>query len=377
MNCPKCNAIVPERARFCPDCGAALAEQSPKPAHIEVQQDIGQVQGGAVTGVEVGQVSGDLTIEATVNQVETKIIQGDYVDRQTIMTNILVLGPEAIDQIVQKLAALQGVDKHSVQQPGAPPPAHVSRQIVEVVAAQQAAAAQGIMTSPQATYRLGLMAAYNRDYTAALSYLHQAAQADPDYTDAFETIAWLQLSLAMDKFIQSDYDAAIAYLAEARTAAMHTDPLDAGALSLRGYVSKTLAQIAEARRQPEDQERYGKEAARIFAQAAKLDPSNPSAQNGLGNVEYMLGHLDAAIAAYRRAVDLAPTYTAAWHDLAVAYEAKGQADPSRATKWRKQALAAWRKTYALMPGDPSFSPEYVVSVGKRVAWLEQQIRKIE
>jgi tetratricopeptide (TPR) repeat protein len=373
MNCPQCAAVVPELARFCPTCGAALATQALKQTRIEVQQEVGQVAGGKVADVEVGQVQGDLTVEATVNQVETKIIQGDYVDRQTIMANILVLGPDAMDQIVQKLAALQGVDKRAVQQPGTQlVPKNVSRQIVEVVAAQQAAAAQGIMVSPQSAYRLGLMAAYNRDYTAALDYLRQATQADPDYADAFEAIVWLQQSLANDELFKRDYNAAVAHLAEGRTAAMHTDPLDARALALRGYIAKTLAQIAEARNQPGDRERYCQEAARLFEQAAKLDPADPGAQNGLGNVQHMLSNLDAAIAAYCCAIELAPGYTAAWHDLAVAYEAKMQADPAQAANWRKQALAAWRKTYALAPEDPSFTPDYIVSIGQRINWLERQ-----
>ena len=202
------------------------------------------------------------------------------------------------------------------------------------------------------------MAAYNRDYTAALDYLRQATQADPDYADAFEAIAWLQQSLANDELFKRDYDTAVAHLAEGRAAAMHTDPLDARALALRGYIAKTLAQIAEARNQPGDRERYGQEAARLFEQAAKLDPADPGAQNGLGNVQHMLGNLDAAIAAYRRAIELAPGYTAAWHDLAAAYEAKMQADPAHAANWRKQALAAWRKDVCAGARGSQLQPRY-------------------
>jgi hypothetical protein len=82
--------------------------------------------------------------------------------------------------------------------------------------------------------------------------------------------------------------------------------------------------------------------------------------------------VDAAIAAYRRAIGLAPGYSAAWHDLAAAYEAKMQADSAHAAHWRKQALAAWRKTYALAPEDPSFTPDYIMTIGQRINWLERQ-----
>ena len=172
MNCPKCGTVMPEGARHCPGCGATLTGQTPKQTHIDVDQQVGQVEGGKVTAVEVGQVQGNLTVEATVNQVEAKVIQGDYVDRQTIIQNVLVLGPDAMDQIVQKLAALQGVDKAAVQQPGAQVlPENVSRQITEIVAAQREAAAQGVAVSAPSAYRLGLMAAYNRDYTASARLL--------------------------------------------------------------------------------------------------------------------------------------------------------------------------------------------------------------
>jgi len=153
---------------------------------------------------------------------------------------------------------------------------------------------------------------------------------------------------------------------------MHTDPTDARALALRGYIAKTLAQIAQARGQPADRGKYAQEAARLFEQAAKLNPSDAGAQNGLGNVQHMLGNLDAAIAAYRRAIKLAPGYAAAWHDLAAACEAKMHADPAHAEKWRKAALEAWRKTYALAPEDPGFSADTIVSIGQRIHRLEGQ-----
>ena len=85
----------------------------------------------------------------------------------------------------------------------------------------------------------------------------------------------------------------------------------------------------------------------------------------------MFSNLDAAVAAYRRAIGWRPLYYRLT-DLAVACEAKMQADPVHAAKWRKEALAAWRKTYALAPENPGFSPDYVVNIGKRIAWLERQ-----
>src|SRR5439155_25281975 len=103
---------------------------------------------------------------------------------------------------------------------------------------------------------------------------------------------------------------------------LHTDPTDAQGLALRGYIAKTLAQIAETNGDGAGRQKYFEEAARMFEQAVKLNASDTSAYNGIGNVQYALGNLDDAVAAYKRAIDLAPENVIAYHDLALAYEAK-------------------------------------------------------
>jgi len=84
-----------------------------------------------------------------------------------------------------------------------------------------------------------------------------------------------------------------------------------------------------------------------------------------------LGNWDAAIQAYSRAIELAPTYTAAYHDLCLAYEAKMNADPERAAEWCRKALAAWQKAYHLAPGDPTFSADYLLTMGQHLHQLEE------
>ncbi len=374
--CPACGyEPVPDGARFCPSCGKALepASQPDRKTEISVKQDVGNVADSQVTGVNINKVGGNVTVDSTVNHIEAKIIQGQYVDRQTITQNVLVLGPEALDQITKKLAAMQGVDKTTVQKLDAHAvPENVRGQIVELMAAQRDVSTKGVATTPQAAYNLGMLAAYSRQYEMAMDYFRQATQADPELVDAFETIAWLQQSRANDFLRQNQVEAAVACLAEARTAAMHTDPLDPQAMAQRGYIAKTLAQVADARHQKAERDRYYEEAVRMFIQAAKLDPNDPSAQNGLGNVQYARGELDAAITAYQRALDLAPTYTAALHDLALAYEGKMHADPANSSAWRLKALDAWQKTYALAPQDPGFSADYILTIGQRINWLQAQ-----
>ena len=374
MKCPECGTDrVPAGARFCPACGAQVSEPAGPGAHVSVAQDVGRVAGGRVTGVEVGQVTGDVTVESTVNQIEATLVQGDYVSRDVITNNILVLDdPRALDEIVRRLVTVQGLDQVPLQRLGArAAPKHVRDQIAEVMAAQSEVAARGVRATPQALYELGRLAAYRRDYDAALGYFRQATQADSEYTDAFKAIVWLQQSRAMDDIRTQDYDAATGKLTDARAAAMHTDPLDPEALALRGYVAKSLAQVAEARGDQEGRRKYYQEAARFFEHVVRLEPDDANAHNGLGNVAYALGDLEAAIAAYNRAIELVPRYTAAHHDLALAYEGRMQADPAHADRWCQKALRAWQRAYELAPDDPGFSADAVLAIGRRISWLNQ------
>jgi tetratricopeptide (TPR) repeat protein len=376
-NCPNCGyQQVPDGARFCPNCGKSLdkAAGTGSGANISVTQDIRKASDGKITAVEIGELDGNATIESTVNHIEAKIIEGQYVDRQTIIQNILVFGPESLEQIAQKLAAVQGIDRQSIRELGKSDlPENISQQIIEVIAAQQETAAMGVPVTAEAAFRLGMLAASNREYDRALNYFRQSVQVDSNFMDSYEAIAWLQQSRAAAHLSNGDYDAAAACLAEAQEAAIHTDPLDARALSQRGYIAKSLAQLAEAQNIPSQRDIHYAEAARLFEQAAKLNPNDPAVQNGLGNVQYARGDPGKAIAAYQRAIKLLPEYTAAYHDLALAYEAQMSVDLKNAAKWRQKALKAWRKTYELAPNDAGFSADYILAIGKRINWLESAV----
>jgi tetratricopeptide (TPR) repeat protein len=326
------------------------------------------VHGDEVHGDKIGRDKIDTLIE----NLHQKIVNGTYMEHPEI-TQIFLVVPGAQEAVVKWLAGQQGVDKRLLENLGArTAPEHVSHQIKEVQAAQKEAAARGVQIEPQAACQLGMLAAYRRDYEAALDYFQQATQADPEYTAAFEAIAWLQQSRALDDISRRDYDAAIDKLGAARRAAKETDPLDARAMAQRGFIAKTLAQVCEARGDQAGRQEYYAEAAPLFEQAARLNPEDPSAHNGLGNVQYALGHWDAAIQAYSRTVELAPTYTAAYHDLTLAYEAKMKADPAHAAQWCRKALAAWQKAYHLAPQDPTFSADYLLKMGQHLHWLEEQ-----
>lgn len=366
MKCPNCgDDNVPEDARFCPECGKEISKPSNPLPQISVVQDIEKAEGAAnVIGVKI-------------DEFKATFEQGTVVSQQNIVNVTMgygeLLGPAYIEALVKTVIAQLRLDQKAVQDLGSQPlPENVSEQIGQIVAAQKEVSARGVPASSQALYSLGILAAYRRQYEEAVNYFRQAIQADPECLETYAAIVWLQQSRAMHDIQAQDYDAAIGKLAEARTAAMHTDPIDPQALAARGYITKTLAQIAEARGNPSERQAYYDEAAQFFSHVVQLAPDNPSAHNGLANVEHARGNLDRAIAEYTRAIELAPSYTAAYNDLALAFEGKMKAEPRRSTKWCREALRAWREAYRLAPNDPAFSERYIVTIGQCILWLERQ-----
>ncbi|KAB2965076.1 MAG: tetratricopeptide repeat protein, partial [Thermoanaerobaculia bacterium] len=69
----------------------------------------------------------------------------------------------------------------------------------------------------------------------------------------------------------------------------------------------------------------------------EADPAHATAANNLGNALRELGRPDAAAAAYRRAIDLVPSYPDPWNGLAVLEIAAG--DPAAALPVLDRALA--------------------------------------
>lgn len=376
MKCRKCNYEVPEDETHCPKCRAKIPVSRKPSIHIKVSQKIGKIIDGTAKGVEIGRVKGEVTIQSTVNHIEKKIVKGDYVRRQEITNNIMVLGPQALDEITNRIAAMQGIDKQTLQNLGTQSvPENVSRQIAEVVAAQKEVESRGVPLTPQAAYQLGMLAVYNREYETSLAYLRLATLSDPEFSDAFEAIAWLKQSRAMDDLNARNYTAAMEKLSDARSAALHTDPLDPSALAQCGYIAKTMAQVAEAMNDQLSRQKYYEEAAKLFQHVVQLEPNNAGAHNGLGNIEYALDNMDAAIAAYHQAIELLPNYTAAHHDLALAFEGKMKSDQMHKDDWCTKAVEEWQRTYDLAPNDPGFSAEYILKIGQRITWLKQQIGK--
>lgn len=78
ITCPTCSQTdIPDTARFCPNCGATLSAPEPPAAPpsttIDVKQDVGSLSGGKATGVELGSVSGPVTVNQQGDSFKVKL----------------------------------------------------------------------------------------------------------------------------------------------------------------------------------------------------------------------------------------------------------------------------------------------------------------
>lgn len=65
LTCPHCGyASAQAGLRYCPNCGESLPQTGIHTTQITVDQQVGQVQGGEVTGVKIGQVVGNVFVSS-------------------------------------------------------------------------------------------------------------------------------------------------------------------------------------------------------------------------------------------------------------------------------------------------------------------------
>ena len=99
------------------------------------------------------------------------------------------------------------------------------------------------------------------------------------------------------------------------------------------------------------------------------EPQKASALNGLGNVLAHNGKFRAALEKYQAALKLAPNYTAAANDTALACQELMKKEPEKAGIWRQQAIYYWELALKLSVNDPQFDENYRNSVRRRIQYL--------
>jgi hypothetical protein len=110
--------------------------------------------------------------------------------------------------------------------------------------------------------------------------------------------------------------------------ALASFPEDADLYALAGYAAKNVYASSKGVLRPERRKDYLAKARSSFERALKLDPRNPSAVNGMGNVLFYEGRLDEASRQFEEAIKLAGgKYPEAEHDLNLVRRVKsGQAE---------------------------------------------------
>ena len=237
------------------------------------------IQGDVFAG---GDFIGRDKVEQLIQHMEQTNLQGDYIAHQEINIHLKdVDASQAFELLVSRLAAQLGLDKGAFQELGQSAPTdHVNRQVEELQAAQREATAQGVSLTPEAAFTMGMLAAYRRDYRSAKDYFQQAIEVQAG---------------AMQDLTQGDYTGAMQRLEVAQSLVRQTDPLDANALALRGFIEKTMAQLCNLKGDQTGEKEHYTEAKRLFEGAVQLDPANASAYNGLANLHAESGDFDAAI----------------------------------------------------------------------------------
>ena len=142
-------------------------------------------------------------------------------------------------------------------------------------------------------HRLPELSPHEReDAVTALGELRNAVRVSPDSAND-------RLKLAQGLYRIGDLDAAID---ECRVV-----------LTLESHNTEAYLQLGVALIVKQD----GHAAATALKEAILLDPTLTHAHYSLGNVQYSLGHLTAAIQSYRRALDLQPNFPDARYRLAL------------------------------------------------------------
>lgn len=110
--------------------------------------------------------------------------------------------------------------------------------------------------------------------------------------------------------------------------ALASFPEDADLYALAGYGAKNVYASSKSILPPEKRKEYLAKARSSFEQALKLDPKNPSAVNGMGNVLFYERRFDEASRHFEEAIKLAGgKYQEAEHDLELVKLVKsGQAE---------------------------------------------------
>ena len=213
------------------------------------------------------------------------------------------------------------------------------------------------------TAYLGAVKAFGeKNIPAAIKKLEAAAEATDRLQDSYLTgLAQAYLAQAEEeikkgeeKDPQAALEAAAPYLRDAiKNAAQSTEianPNNASNWAFRAYVYRKLIGVSEG---------FDDWALDMYQNAIKLEPSNPSLFNEVGQIYLIKNNLDNAKIAFEKAVELMPQYVDARYYLALIADAQGEKEIAI-----EQLTIVWQ----LLPADDRQSKE---NVAKAIESLKQ------
>ncbi len=171
---------------------------------------------------------------------------------------------------------------------------------------------------------------------AALALFDQALKIDPNDADALagEAFTYMALFVFGEATTETDLDTRIIDQAD-RAIALDPD-------NMRAYVAKSLyLAVIDARNVAETVLGRFEQAKSDAQQAMRLSPRDPEIANrllNLGMAELGLGHFDAAIVEYQKAVDAGLRSFQPYVNLAAAYALEGKTDEAKSALWEARRL---------------------------------------
>lgn len=234
----------------------------------------------------------------------------------------------------------------------------------------------GIAIIPTYSYQMGLLAVFRRRYLDAEHHFKEALSVDSKYADAYTGLALIYQMRANEMLRVRDFALVEQLLRQAEVNienALSLNHFDLKALLQSGYVFKEYGQQYIRMGQPEKAAAPLDKAKQHFEFVLEKDAQNSGAFNGLGNICSLRNDLDSAITHYKKAIQIAPDYLFAHHDLAGAYYIKGYNDISVRREFYEKAIEEFRKVLQLNEHQHSLEPLYVSQIHNRINALSSEL----
>jgi len=187
--------------------------------------------------------------------------------------------------------------------------------------------------TPENLVRLGWYCTMVAQFDKAEALFLDATRQNPSLGPAYFGLAYVTQMQGHEYLQHGDPDKAKEALDKAEGYAKiagQYDEFDSAALVQIGYTEKDLALAYSDKGMKEKAGTANQSAVRHFNMALGANPRDAGAHNGLGDICFENGDLDAAIREYQSATSIEQKYTFAWFDLVLALRQKyGSAGQSK------------------------------------------------